>query len=214
MKNLSLALLASLCLTLPLALAAQQGKLSRVGDYTLDFLPDGSITAKGPTPSGKATLTLVGSSRPVSLVTQETGGAALEKSKLKSRRRELSSHQIVAQAKDYVKGKKPTVTGATLTGNVTILLEEVGLDGEKNTTKVRCDTAVFTAGPKLGTGRFDFSGNVHAWGLGGPGSGELTAKSGWFDLGDPDDAENKPRSFHLDAGGVTGNLKETEGKKK
>lgn len=196
--------LLALLLTLPLAAIAQKNAASHFGEFTLEWT-DGMIDLRGPTPSGKATLTVTGTSQPVALIAQVSGGEALKKANLKSRRQELRGYKIVAVAVNTnTKGKKAFVTGATITRDVTVLVEQVTLSGDKTTYKVRCDQATFKAGAKLGTGRLDFSGDVHAWGFGGPlSSGELKATSGWIDLGDPDDPENQPIQTHLDRGSAT-----------
>jgi hypothetical protein len=214
MKN-SLLALASLCLLVPLVHGAQNAptNTSRIGDFILNWR-SGTIEIVGPTPSGKVTATLLGNAAPVAMVSQEAGSEALKKAKLKSRRRELSAKKIVAVAVNVsVKGKKAFVSGATLTANVSILLEQLDLEGNKQTIKVRCDEAIFKAGTKPGMGRIDFSGNAHLWSYGALDT-ETSVDSGWIDLGDPEDAENKPPTLHLGAGSTTGNIKEEPEKKK
>ncbi len=215
MKKITLVPLV-LLLTLASAVVARQGGIAHIGGFDLDFRK-GNILLSGPTPSGKATVVLTGGEKPIVLTTQESAGAALKKAKLKSRRRELTGQKVVINVINYnVKDKKALVSGATLTKNVTIFLEEIALEGEKSSLKVRCDEAVFKAGAKLGTGRIDFSGDVHLWSYGGAAltDGELTAKAGYIDLGDPDDPENNPRRVFLGDGSMTGNPKLTEGKDK
>ena len=195
-----------LLLALPLTIAAQKPSpakkppINYIGEFRLDW-SDGIIDLVAP-PSGKLTATLTGSSRPISLVAQENGGEVLTKSGLKSRRRELSGQKIVAVAAGG-KGKKTRVTDAHLTRNVTVLIEQLSLDDQKLTIKVRCDDALYKAGAKLGTGRIDFSGNAHIWYYGTLDI-ETTMQSGWIDLGDPDDAENKPPTLHLEKGNTIG----------
>ena len=198
------------------SVVAQQSGTARIGGFDLDWRK-GTFLLTGPTPTGKASVKLVGESGPVVFIRQETGGEALKRAKRKSRRSDIRGHNLVIAVVNYgVKGKNVAVSGATFTQDVTILMEEVTLEGEKTTLKIRCDEAVFKAGPKLGTGRIDFSGDVHVWSYGGEllSDGELTAKGGWIDLGDPDDPENNPRRLFLGAGNMTGNPKPTEGKKK
>ena len=208
-------LFALFCLALPFLVGAQKAPVnsSHIGDFVLEW-KDGVIELVGPTPSGKVIVTLMGNAAPVSMVSQEAGGERLKKNDLKSRRRELSGQKIIATAANVgVKGKKALVSGATLTKNVTILLDEVHLDGAKETIKIRCDQAVYKTGGKLGTGRIDFSGNAHLWHYGALDT-ETSVESGWIDLGDPDDAENKPPTLHLGAGSTTGNIKDEPGKTK
>lgn len=207
MKKSTLALL---FLTLPLAVAAQKttdtsakANISRIGEFVLDW-KEGVIEFVGPTPSGKLTATLTGGTTPVSLVARENGGEVLKKTSLKSRHRELTGQKIVVGVVNVnVKGKKPLVTGATLARNVTIIVEQISLADEKTSIKVRCDSASYKAGPKLGTGRIDFAGNARIWYYGGL-ELETTMQSGWIDLGDPDDAENKPPTLNLNGGSTTG----------
>jgi hypothetical protein len=219
MKNLLPAF--SLLLSLPLlslgAAAQKSATVSRVGEFTLDW-SKGVIDAAFPTPSGKVTVALTGTKGPVSFVGQEAGSARLAKNKLRSQRRELTAQSIVVLAQQRKQGKQTLmqVKTATAQKDVIFLLEQVSLEGEKSTTKVRCDQAVFKAGAKPGTGRLDFSGNARVWtyGAGVLESSETATSGGWIDLGDPDDAENKPPTLHLESGSSSGSLKEDGGGKK
>lgn len=178
---------------------------------------EGFFTASA-RPSGKLSLTYTGRSGPVHIIGQERGTKRLEQSKLRSIRRELIAQSLVFNAQEVVRGKQKTteLREATAKNGVTVLVEQVGLEGKKSTLKVRCDQAIFKAGSKPKTGRVEFSGNARVWayGMGFLEDGEIQTAGGWVDFGDPDDLENKPVTFQLEGGKASASVKNAEENKK
>jgi hypothetical protein len=209
-------LLALLFTSLAVSALAQQAGVIQLEGYEIDFTQgtfQGSFR-----PSGKLSVTYTGRSGPAHVVGQESGTKRLAGSKVRSIRREFIARSIVIHAQEVTRGKQKVteLKEATAKNEVTVLVEQINSDGQKSTLKVRCDQAVFTAGVKPKTGRVEFSGNAKVWayGMSFLQDGELSTTGGWIDLGDPDDLENKPVSFSLDAPSGSVKVRDTEGKKK
>lgn len=216
MKKLFLTSLTCFVLVMPFALplrgfTRQAARVTHVGDFILDW-QKGELDVSR-TPSGKLTLVLSGTRGPVAFTFQEKGSERLKKSKLKSTRREFSGRALIAtaqEAKAKTKESRFRLLGASVSREVSLVIEQVDLNDEKTTIKVRCDQAVYKAGAKPGSGRIDFSGNARVWYYGFLDT-ETTTESGWIDLGDPDDLENKPPTLHLGGGNTTGKVKDEPG---